>query len=88
MPKTLITVNRHMVDANRKDGGHRPVLSVKSRGRTTYSNEVHLLGQSRVVYNPDRPLSCGATVWIETLGEVLIEDPMDFAEIARALEGA
>ena len=27
-------------------------------------------GDSKVVYRPDKPLSCGAKVWIETEGEV------------------
>ena len=31
-----------------------------------------LKGDSKVVYSPDKPLSCGAKVWIETNGEVTI----------------
>ena len=34
---------------------------------------VEFTGNSRVVYRPDKPLSCGAHVWIETDHEVLIE---------------
>ena len=26
----------------------------------------------KVIYSPDKPLSCGAKVWIETEGEVII----------------
>ena len=29
-----------------------------------------ILGASRVVYSPDKPLSCGATVWIETDADI------------------
>jgi hypothetical protein len=25
-----------------------------------------------VIYNPDKPLSCGAKVWVETTSEVVI----------------
>lgn len=35
-------------------------------------NEVSVKGDSRVVYSPDKPLSCGARVWVETEGEVEI----------------
>jgi len=30
------------------------------------------MGPSRVVYSPDKPLSCGAKVWVETEAEVKI----------------
>jgi hypothetical protein len=29
-------------------------------------------GESTVVYSPDKPLSCGAHVWLETQAEVEI----------------
>ena len=29
-------------------------------------------GATRIVYSPDKPLSCGAKVWIEALGDVTI----------------
>jgi hypothetical protein len=32
---------------------------------------VHILGECKVVYSPDKPLSCGAKVWIETDAEVI-----------------
>jgi hypothetical protein len=40
-----------------------------------YANEVIIYGQdgeeaARVIYSPDKPLSCGAKVWIETNGRV------------------
>ena len=35
--------------------------------------EVEILGESKVVYSPDKPLSCGARVWIETNAEVKID---------------
>jgi hypothetical protein len=30
------------------------------------------MGPSEVIYSPDKPLSCGAKVWVETHSEVLI----------------
>jgi hypothetical protein len=38
-----------------------------------YSNEVQILGESTVMYKPNKPLSCGAKVWIETDAEVVIK---------------
>jgi len=31
------------------------------------------LGPAKVIYSPDKPLSCGAKVWIETESEVKID---------------
>ena len=38
-----------------------------------YAREVEILGESKVIYRPDKPLSCGAKVWIETEAEVKIK---------------
>jgi len=65
-----IHVNQHNIKANMKDGGNRPVITVKTYKSNTYAHEVEIKGDSKVVYRPDKPLSCGAKVWIETKGEV------------------
>jgi hypothetical protein len=67
-----IHVNQHLIRANKKDGGTRPVISVKV-GRKNYTCVgADILGPSKVVYSPDKPLSCGARVWIETNAEVVM----------------
>jgi len=48
------------------------VLTVKTYKSNTYAHEVEIDGPSRIVYSPDKPLSCGAKVWIETASEVKI----------------
>ena len=68
--KTKIHVNQHIIKENAKTGGNDPVLTVKTYKSNTYAHEVRILGESRVVYSPDKPLSCGAKVWIETEAEV------------------
>jgi hypothetical protein len=68
--KKRIHVNQHNIKANKKDGGNRPVLTVKTYKDNTTCNEVEILGPSRLVYAPENPLSCGARVWIETTAEV------------------
>ena len=70
--KTIIHVNQHVIKENRKTGAKEPVLTVKTYKSNTYAHEVEILGPSKVVYSPDKPLSCGARVWIETHGEVRI----------------
>jgi len=68
--KTIIHVNQHVVRANTKNGVNDPVLTVKTYKGNTYAHAVDIKGASRVVYSPDKPLSCGARVWIETQAEV------------------
>lgn len=70
--KTIIHVNQHVIKANRKDGREDPVLTVKTYKSNTYAHEVAVHGPSKVVYSPDKPLSCGARVWIETQSTVEI----------------
>ena len=68
--KTIIHVNQHIIKANAKNGTSDHVLTVKTYKTNTYAHEVIIKGDSRVVYSPDKPLSCGARVWIETHAEV------------------
>lgn len=68
--KTIIHVNQHVIKANRKNGTNDPVLTVKTYKSNEYAHEVSIDGPSKIVYSPDKPLSCGATVWIETHGTV------------------
>lgn len=70
--KTIIHVNQHVIKANRKTGAQDPVLTVKTYKSNTYAHEVKIHGPSSVVYSADKPLSCGAHVWIETQSEVEI----------------
>jgi len=68
--KTIIHVNQHVVKANAKNGTQDPVLTIKTYKTNTYAHEVMIKGDSKVVYSPDKPLSCGAKVWIETNSQV------------------
>lgn len=68
--KTIIHVNQHVVKANAKNGTNDPVLTVKDYKSNRYAHFVNINGASRVVYSPNKPLSCGAKVWIETQAEV------------------
>jgi hypothetical protein len=70
--KTIIHVNQHAVRRNIKADTKEPVLTVKTYKSNTYAHKVDIKGPSKVVYSPDKPLSCGARVWIETEHEVEI----------------
>jgi hypothetical protein len=70
--KTIIHVNQHAIRRNIKAGLTEPVLTVKTYKANTYAHEVEILGPSKVVYSPHKPLSCGARVWVETHAEVKI----------------
>ncbi len=70
--KTIIHVNQHVIKSNRKTGSNHPVLTVKTYKENNYAHEVEIEGPSKIVYSPDKPLSCGAQVWIESQGKVTI----------------
>jgi len=71
--KKRIHVNQHVIRSNKKNNENNPVLTVKTYKDNVYSNEVQILGESTVMYKPNKPLSCGAKVWIETDSEVIIK---------------
>ena len=68
--KTVIHVNQHVIKSNAKHGKNEPVLTVKTYKSNDYAHEVDINGPSKVIYRPNKPLSCGARVWIETQAEV------------------
>ena len=70
--KTIIHVNQHVIKSNRKNEVEDPVLTVKTYKSNTYAKEVKIHGDSKIVYSSNKPLSCGAHVWIETESEVEI----------------
>lgn len=72
--KTIIHVNQHVIKANQKHGKTDPPLTVKDYKRNRKAREVvicfpwqgRMVEVARVIYRPEKPLSCGAHVWIET----------------------
>lgn len=75
--KTIVHVNQHKIKHNRKHGTTEPVLTVKTYKDNRYGHTAIVYGQdgleaARIVYRPDKPLSCGAHVWIETQNKVRV----------------
>jgi hypothetical protein len=81
--RTIIHVNRQHISMNAKDGGTRPVYTIKRKGQTLYAREVEINGPSRLVYNGSQ-LSCGARAWIETDADVTLIDECTFKEAREA----
>lgn len=69
-----IHVNQHVIRSNRREGQSGPPLTVKTSRSNTKGHHVEILGPARVVYRPEKPLPCGARVWIETRAQVLVMD--------------
>ena len=73
--KTIIHVNQHNIKSNSKSDLKKPVLTCKTYKSNNYANEAIIYDKdnnvaARIVYSPDKPLSCGAKVWIETDNKV------------------
>ena len=68
--KTIIHVNQHKIRKNIRLDHPEPVLTIKTYMSNEYAFSVDIDGPSRVIYSPDKPLPCGARVWIETNGNV------------------
>tara|TARA_Y100001938_G_scaffold150823_1_gene243641 strand:- start:2073 stop:2309 length:237 start_codon:yes stop_codon:yes gene_type:complete len=76
--KTIIHVNQHKIKSNRKNSVEEPVLTVKTYKDNRYASEAVIVDDdgievARVVYRPEKPLSCGAHCWIETKNKVIVD---------------
>ena len=68
--KKRIHINQHVIRSNTKNDKNDPVITVKTSRDNIYCHAVKILGESTVVYSPDKPLSCGAKVGIETTANI------------------
>ena len=58
----------------KKNNTNEPVITVKTSKSNTYASEVDILGKSKLVYRPLKPLPCGARVWIETEDKIVLDN--------------
>lgn len=79
--KRVIHVNQHIIRANKKalPGEEEKPLTMKSYKDNIRANEIILQDDrgkevARVVYRPNKPLSCGAHVWIEVENDDIVVD--------------
>ena len=68
--KKRIHINQHVIRANARNNENKPVITIKTSKHNKYAHRVHIADACEVIYSPDKPLSCGAKVWIETDGAV------------------
>ena len=70
-----IHVNQHNIKTNARLGVHLPVITCKTskKNHKAVSLTIQTDPPVKVIYSPDKPLSCGAKVWIETTAEVTYE---------------
>ena len=78
--KKIIHINQHVIKSNHKNNKKDPVITVKTYNSNNYGHQVEILGPSKVIYSPDKPLSCGAKVWIETDSEVIVIPDIPYRE--------
>ena len=66
--KTIIHINRNKITANKNKSpeAREAIIAVKGK-KNTYVNQLEIPCPCRIIYQPDKPLDCGATVWIEVL---------------------
>jgi hypothetical protein len=64
-----IHINKHVIAANNKNGTDYPAVTVQLSTGALRAHNVEIRGPSRLVTG-DKPLKCGARIWIETAAEV------------------
>ena len=70
--KTIVHINQHVIKRNSKTGERKPVITVKTYKSNQYGHSVEGDGKWKIVYEPDKPLGCGATVWLVTEDDVKV----------------
>ena len=72
--KKIIHVNMHKIRSNKKNNTDDPVITVKTYKSNNYAHVVDIQCPSNIVYSKDKPLPCGARVWIETEEKVVLDN--------------
>lgn len=85
---TQVHVDQHAIRRNKKNGTREPVITVKQGKTNRRGTGATIPGGCKVVYSPDKPLSCGARVWLETSYHVEVEGevPMRARKARRGAE--
>ncbi len=69
-----VHVNQHIIRANKKNGATDSVITVQWKNKSYTAKTLKILGESKAIYSPDKPLSCGAHVWVETTATIEIDN--------------
>ena len=76
--KTIIHVHQNRIRSNLKNGTTEPPIIARTYKGVQYGSCVEIKDKdgnvvAKLFYRPDKPLSCGARVWLETDLEVNVE---------------
>jgi hypothetical protein len=66
-----IHINRNIIQQNNKNNTDLPVCRVQEGSKARYGRSVEIHGPSKMVYRPDKPLSCGAKRVYKSLAKSL-----------------
>lgn len=71
-----IHINQHNIKHNAKANWNtcdlKPVVTVKTSANNHKGFRCSIGDKTTLIYSPDKPLACGAKVWIETTEKVII----------------
>ena len=70
--KVIVHINKNAIGRNirKKPKEREAVIGIKG-AQLGYVHHLEIPAPCRIVYSPDKPLHCGARVWIEVLGITL-----------------
>lgn len=85
MSKKIIHVNQNIIRHNVKNKTNIPPCRIQIGHETKYCSTVKINGPSKMIYNNDDPLDCGARLWIETDAEIELIDETTYSEIKNFL---
>ncbi|MDF2435406.1 MAG: hypothetical protein JWP44_5037 [Mucilaginibacter sp.] len=85
--KKFIHVNQHVIKHNNKYDNTLQACRVQygKYGPSRYCKEVTIKGESKLVYSPDKPLPCGAKLWIECDDDVELIGEVAYETIKKTL---
>lgn len=64
--RTYLHVNQQTIRENRSKKTKKPVICVRQGRKVRFCHKVELLGGlCQLIYDPDHPKDCGATVWLD-----------------------
>ena len=69
LDKTTVNINKNIIRQNIKTSKAERKPAIKVEGKQKhYVHELEIPVPCKIIYDPDKPLACGARVWIEILG--------------------
>lgn len=82
----IVHVNVNVIRWNKKHNKSLPPCRVQEGSTTRYCREVIISGSSKMVYRPEKPLPCGAKLWVETDSAVELLDEIPYSTIRKEME--